>query len=89
MLRLLYNATELGSMTIEQRERYEETMRNELDISLEKRYVKEEAFKEGREAGLAEGEARGEAKGREDVARKLREMGMTPEDILKATGVTL
>ena len=89
LLRLLYNATELGSMTIEQRERYEETMRNELDISLEKRYVKEEAFKEGREAGLAEGEARGEAKGREDVARKLREMGMTPEDILKATGVTL
>ena len=47
MLRLLYRATELSSMTIEQRERYEETMRNELDISLEKRYVKEEAFKEG------------------------------------------
>ncbi len=77
LLRLLYRATELGSMTIEQRERYEETMRNELDISLEKRYVKEEAFKEG------------EAKGREDVARKLHEMGLSAEDILKATGVEL
>ncbi len=68
-------------------------MRNELDISLEKRYVKEEAFKEGRkegrEEGLAEGEAKGEAKGRKDVARKLREMGMSAEDILKATGVEL
>ncbi len=119
LLRLLYRATELGSMTIEQRERYEATMRNELDISLEKRYVKEEAFKEGceeglaegeargREEGLAEGKARGEAKGCEEgraegriegraeednarskeIARKLREMGMSTEDILKATGV--
>ena len=60
-------------------------MRNELDISLEKRYVKEEAFKEGREEGLAEGEA----KGREAIARKLREMGMTLEDIFKATGIEL
>ncbi|MBP5538779.1 MAG: hypothetical protein J6X69_02940 [Bacteroidales bacterium] len=93
LLRLLYRSTELGSMTIEQRERYEETMRNELDISLEKRYVKEEAFKEGREAGLAEGEAKGEAKGRDagarEIARKLKTMGMSAEDILKATGVEL
>ena len=97
LLRLLYNATELGSMTIEQRERYEETMRNELDISLEKRYVKEEAFKEGeakgREEGLAEGEAKGEAKGRDagarEIAHKLKTMGMSAEDILKATGVEL
>ena len=87
LLRLLYRATELGSMTIEQREHYETTMRNELDISLEKRYVKEEAFKEGEAKGREEGLAEGEAKGREDVARKLREMGMSAKDILKATGV--
>ena len=77
LLRLLYRATELGSMTIEQRERYEETMRNELDISLEKRYVREEALKEGREEGARE------------IAQKLKAMGMTAEDILKATGVEL
>lgn len=89
LLRLLYRATELGSMTIEQRERYEETMRNELDISLEKRYVKEEAFKEGREAGLAEGEAKGRDAGAREIAHKLKTMGMSAEDILKATGVAL
>ena len=89
LLRLLYRATELGSMTIEQRERYEETMRNELDISLEKRYVKEEAFKEGREAGLAEGEARGEAKGREDVARKMLAAGIDVAIIKEMTDIDL
>ena len=81
LLRLLYNATELGSMTIEQRERYEETMRNELDISLEKRYVKEEAFKEG----LAEGEA----KGREDVARKMLAAGIDVAIIKEMTDIDL
>ena len=68
-------------------------MRNELDISLEKRYVKEEAFKEGREAGreegLAEGEAKGEAKGREAIARKMQSEGMDAEMILRLTGVKL
>ena len=89
LLRLLYDATELGSMTIEQRERYEETMRNELDISLEKRYVKEEAFKEGREAGREEGLAEGEAKGREAIARKMQSEGLDAEMILRLTGVKL
>ena len=85
LLRLLYRATELGSMTIEQRERYEAVMRNELDISLEKRYVKEEAFKEGREAGREQGRE----EGAREIARKLKAMGMSAEDILKATGVQL
>ena len=89
LLRLLYNATELGSMTIEQRERYEETMRNELDISLEKRYVKEEAFKEG----LAEGEAKGKVEGSnarsEEIARKMQAAGMDSDLIKQMTGVEL
>ncbi|MBP5539601.1 MAG: PD-(D/E)XK nuclease family transposase [Bacteroidales bacterium] len=80
LLRLLYHATELGSMTIEQRERYEETMRNELDISLEKRYVKEEAFKEG----LAEGEAKGR-----EIAQKMLDEGLDAELILRLTGIKI
>ena len=68
-------------MTIEQRERYEETMRNELDISLEKRYVKEEAFKEGREAGREEG-AR-------EIAQKMLAAGSDPAYIKEMTGIDL
>ncbi|MBP5538780.1 MAG: PD-(D/E)XK nuclease family transposase [Bacteroidales bacterium] len=85
LLRLLYRATELGSMTIEQRERYEETMRNELDISLEKRYVKEEAFKEG--------EVKGREEGREEslktVAQKMLAAGSDLAFIKEMTGVDL
>ncbi|MBP5398220.1 MAG: hypothetical protein J6Y32_06320, partial [Bacteroidales bacterium] len=43
ILRLLYHATDLGTMNIKQREEYEEKMRNELDISLEKRFVAEKS----------------------------------------------
>ena len=85
LLRLLYNATELGSMTIEQRERYEETMRNELDISLEKRYVKEKAFKEGEAKGREEGS---NAKS-EEIARKMQAAGMEAAVIKEMTGVDL
>lgn len=56
-----------------------------LGVEWGKIYGREEGLAEGRKEGRVEGEA----KGREDVARKLREMGMNPEDILKATGVAL
>ncbi len=64
-------------------------MRNELDISLEKRYVKEEAFKEG----LAEGEAKGKVEGSnarsEEIARKMQAAGMDSDLIKQMTGVEL
>ena len=52
-------------------------MRNELDISLEKRYVKEEAFKEGREESARE------------IALKMQSEGLDAEMILRLTGVKL
>ena len=60
-------------------------MRNELDISLEKRYVKEEAFKEGREEGLAEGRV----ENAREIALKMQSEGLDAELILKLTGVKL
>ena len=60
-------------------------MRNELDISLEKRYVKEEAFKEGREEGLAEGSNTRS----EEIARKMQSEGLDAELILRITGVKI
>ena len=76
-------------MTIEQRERYEETMRNELDISLEKRYVKEEAFKEGEAKGREEGLAEGRVENAREIAQKMLDEGLDAELILRLTGVKI
>ena len=76
-------------MTIEQRERYEATMRNELDISLEKRYVKEEAFKEGKAEGLEQGRAEGKADALLETARKMQTAGADPAYIKALTGIDL
>ena len=45
--------------------------------------------KQGLEKGMAEGLEKGEAKGRADVARNLKQMGMSPADIAKATGLSI
>ena len=75
ILRLLYHATELGTMNIKQREEYEEKMRNELDISLEKRFVAEKSREEGREEIAKE------------IARKMLSAGSDPAFIKEMTGV--
>ncbi|MBP5398538.1 MAG: PD-(D/E)XK nuclease family transposase [Bacteroidales bacterium] len=85
ILRLLYHATELGTMNIKQREEYEEKMRNELDISLEKRFVAEKS----RAEGLAEGRAEGREDALLETAQKLKAMGISSEQIKEATGIDL
>ncbi|MBP5398021.1 MAG: hypothetical protein J6Y32_05290, partial [Bacteroidales bacterium] len=76
ILRLLYHATELGTMNIKQREEYEEKMRNELDISLEKRFVAEKS----RAEGLAEG--------RTEVAKEMLKHGIPLETVVSCTGLS-
>lgn len=52
---------------------------------------REVGFSEGRAEGLAEGKAEGRAEGRaealQEVARKMKSLGMQAEDIAKATGL--
>ena len=43
----------------------------------------------GMAIGMAKGIAKGMAKGKIDVAKKLRKMGMSPQDISKVTGLTI
>ena len=59
-------------------------MRNELDIIAEKNYAREE----GRTEGMAKGEAKGRAENSREIAGKLQAMGMSVEDIVKATGLS-
>ena len=76
-------------------------MTTQLDIIAQNNYAKREAMREGREAGLAagreeglatgraEGLAEGLAEGKKETARNLKEMGVDPEIISKATGLSL
>ena len=68
-------------------------MRNAFDIKSEKWFAREDGIK----VGLAEGEARGLAKGREEgkaegkaeVAKELKALGINPDQIAKATGLSV
>ena len=42
----------------------------------------------GKVEGLAEGEAEGRAEGLAEAARRMRDMGLTPEQIAQATGLS-
>lgn len=48
---------------------------------------REVGFSEGRAEGLAEGEEKGRAEALQEVARKMKSLGMQAEDIAKATGL--
>jgi predicted transposase/invertase (TIGR01784 family) len=48
----------------------------------------EQGMEQGLEQGLKQGLEQGEAKGRAEVARQLKLMGLSTEDIAKATGLT-
>ena len=89
LLRLLYRATELGSMSITQRESYEKNMRNELDIYVEKSFAQQQGLKEGMEKGLEKGRAEGEAKALLETARRMQASGADSSYIKQMTGIEL
>lgn len=80
ILKKLFSAAEFANMTIEQQTDYEIVMRTELDIIAEKNYA--------RETGRAEGRAEGAAKTSREIAAKMLAMGLSPEQISQATGLT-
>ena len=49
----------------------------------------EEGFNQSHEAGVAEGMEKGMEKGKIDIARNLIAMDMTPEQVAKATGLSV
>ena len=84
----LFDQAEIARYTPEERREYEESVKeyrdyiNTLDTAHEK--GRKIGWSEGREVGREEGRAEGVIA----VARSLKEMGMTVENIVKATGLT-
>ncbi|MBQ4026391.1 MAG: hypothetical protein II616_01470, partial [Bacteroidales bacterium] len=73
-----------ANLSVEQQLEYEEKMFNWLDVNGIKEYAREEGLAEGR----AEGRAEGASIRTDEIARKLKADGLSPELISRYTGLT-
>ena len=66
--------------------------KNRLDIALRREAIRRAALTEGMEKGMEKGRAEGRNEGREEnsleIARKMKEMGFSAEQIQAVTGVS-
>ena len=93
-------ACEIAAFTPDKRIIYDNKLMTELDIQAQKDYAVKEALAEGKAAGLAEGEAKGKAEGLAEgkaegeaqksleIARNMLSMGLSAEQIVRATGLS-
>ena len=85
----LFQAAEIAAFSRQQRSEYWDSLKsyrdwkNVLDTNMKKSFVK------GREEGLSEGMEKGEVIKAEKIARKMKEMGISMEEIQQATGLTM
>ena len=89
----LSEIAEVASLNKEERQLYDESLRQYRDtiIVMEGQYL--EGEKKGRAEGMAEGEKRGRAEGRAEtliqMAQKLKARGMAESEIAEMTGLSL
>lgn len=81
----LSEIAEVASLSKEEREQYDESLRHYRDTLA----VMEGQYLEGEKKGHAEGLAEGELNKAKNVAKNLKAMGMELEDISKATGLSV
>ena len=81
----LFDAADLNGFNTQDKEQYKKEVMNELDYEAILYDFKEEGRKEGREEGMKEGEA----KRNNEIAEKLKSMGLTVEQIKEATGIDI
>lgn len=101
----LFEVAEIASFTADERSNYEESLKNFWDLNNCLDTAERKGREEGREEGFAEGLEKGEAIGLEkgeaiglekgiykektENARKLKELGVSPDLISKATGLSI
>ena len=76
----LASIAEVAALSKEERQKYDESLRKYRDTIS----VMEGQFLEGMEKGLA----KGRAEEKSEIARNLKQMGLSVADIVKATGLT-
>lgn len=92
---MIGQALELEKLFLQSREERQnyilsyKAMRDAMTFDAINRYAgKVEGLAEGEAKGKAEGEAKGRAEGLAEAARRMRDMGLTPEQIAQATGLS-
>lgn len=94
--RNFFEAAELGGMSQDDFNSYIREMREERDRRCELSFAKKEAQRIGREEGREEGRKEGREEGREEgrkegilaMAKKMKEQGISIDDIVKISGFT-
>ena len=81
----IFDVTELYNMDQDTRDKVLENMTTERDLRNQMTYAREEGLAEGRVEGREEGHVEERAKN----AKNLRDLGVDPEIIAKATGLTV
>ncbi len=91
LLARLFDSAEIATFTAEERNKYLNDMTTQRDIINQIAYAKKEGLAEGLAKGHAAGVAEGEAKvaaEKEAIARNLKTMKLSMEQISKATGLS-
>ena len=84
ILQMLNEQIDVLSLKPEERKLYESRMKLKSDIAT----ISEVQFKAGAEWGIAEGEARGSRQAKLETAKNLLNIGLSRENIAKATGLS-
>ena len=88
----LEKIVDIASLSKEEREKYDESIKVYRDNLAVMAYAKEKERKEaerGRAEGLEKGRAEGTKQAQIDIARKLKDRGCAVEEIADITGLTL
>ena len=88
-----FNGATLSGYSKDEKLAYEKDMLLKLDIENSKREAEQKAYAKGKGEGLAEGEAKGKAEGlaeaQLEIARKMKAMALSAEQIAAATGLSV
>mgnify|MGYP001040701901 CR=1 FL=1 len=89
VFRKLEQIVDIASLSKEDRMKYDESIKVYRDRLAVTAYAEETGRAKGLAEGLAKGLEKGLEKGKQEVACKLKQMGLPPETIAQATGLTL
>ena len=84
----LEKIVDIASLSKEEREKYDESIKVYRDNLAAMEYAEVKGRAEGLEKGRMEGRAEGEKKKQIEVARNLKQMGLSVEVIVQGTGLT-
>ena len=84
----LEQITDIAALSKEDRMKYDESIKVYRDIKATLAYSKKEGYEDGIAKGREEGRMEGREEGRAEVARRMKALDISPDIILKATGLT-